>query len=389
MKNMVMECIDKFFYKEFCRLIEQHINKLKVSNIVIFGAGIMGLQLSYVLEDYGLHVYAFADNNSAKWGKKWGEFPIIEPQQLGDVKDAFVLLAIQKFDGCKRQLEEMEFVQNDNLLVMAESLTDKYADDFKNKGEAETLIFGDCTMSVVSLREEEKESLFEKFDKNAHIKVLAQNGIYMRFYYNVLQMCIHNMHNLKKVLLMFSVDIFGNQYHMLPANQHKDILEALCAVSRENSEELSDFINEVEIRNKSNTINFSSPNRSVENAEMILRELKNHTKINYLYQIKKENESLKYLKKFVKFCHDNDIECTCIFMPINYELGLELFGSAFIDKYEKNKAEICDHILDEKGLYCDLSYQLHKDQFMSIRSSNEGIFSKGRNEIYNRVKMFL
>lgn len=75
MRNMVMECIDKFCYIEFCRLIEQYIKKLEVSNIVIFGAGIMGLQLSYVLDEYGLRVHAFSDNSSTKWGKTWGRIP--------------------------------------------------------------------------------------------------------------------------------------------------------------------------------------------------------------------------------------------------------------------------------------------------------------------------
>ncbi len=389
MKKMIMECIDKFYYMEFCSLIESHIKELRDSNIVIFGAGIMGLQLSYVLEKYGLHVYAFSDNNSAKWGEKWGGFSIIEPQQLNKINGIFVFLAMEKFDECRQQLETIGLVQNKNLLVVAEKVARKYVRDFYNKNEANTLIFGDCTLNVVSLQEEEQESLFEKFDRDMDIKVLAQNGTYMRFYYNVLQMCIANMHNLKKVLLMFSVDIFSNQYHMLPANQHKDILDAICPVRQEEFGELSDFLKEVEIRNKSTAINFSAPNRSIENVEMISRELRNHTMINYLYRMKKDNESLEYLRKFIHLCHVREIECVCVLMPVNYETGLNLFSVDFIEKYEKNKAQICDVIVKEKGFFCDFSYQLRKEQFMENRSSNEGILSGGRRELFDRVKSYL
>lgn len=349
----------------------------------------MGIQLSYVLEKYGLNVYAFSDNDSKKWGKRWGDFPIVGPQQLVDIDNIFIFLAMERFGDCKLQLEEMGYVHNNNLIVVAEGITNKYVEDFMNKSRAKTLVLGDCMLNVISLCEEEKESLFERFDRNADVKVLAKNGIYMRFYYHILQMSICKMKNLNKVLLMFSVDIFSNQYHLLPANQHKDVLDKICVISGENSSELSDFRREVEIRNKGNAINFSSPNRSIQNKAMISQELKNHTMINYLYQIRKENESLQYLNKFIEVCHENDIECICILMPVNYELGLNIFSCDFIEKYERNKAEICACILKEKAFFCDLSYLLRKEHFMAIRSSNEGIFSRGRNAIYDRIKMYL
>lgn len=322
-------------------------------------------------------------------GGAWGGYLVIEPSQLENVKDIFIILAIQKFEECKRQLQNMAFVQNDNMLVAVEGIADKYLEDFKDKNEAEVVVLGDCTLNSISLRENEKECLAEKFDSDLNIKVLAQNGIYMRFYYNIFNLCIRNMHRLKKVVLMFSVDIFSNQYHMLPANQHKDILDAICMEGEKKSSELCDFIKEVEIRNRSNAINFSSPNRGIENEELILRELRNHTLINYLYRMKKDNESLKYLRKFIQLCHVSGVECVCILMPVNYEMGLDLFSTDFIEKYEKNKAKICDVISEEKGFFCDLSYQLRGDQFMTNRSSNEGILYKGRTEVYDRVKLFL
>lgn len=389
MSSMVMECIDRFCYMEFCQLIEQHIKQLKIKNIVIFGAGIMGLQLSYVLKAYNLCTYAFADNNSNKWGTKWGDIPVVGAQALMNVENAFVFLAMEKYRDSMIQLEEMGYKKNDDFLVVAEQAADKYVRDFVDKNTAETLILGDCTLNTVSLCEQEKESLFEKFNNSPGIKVLAQNGTYMRFYYNILQMCICNMSKLNKVLLMFSVDIFSNQYHLLPANQHKDILEKVCKAGKEHSKEISDFLREVEIRDNSNVINFSSPNRGIESSEMILRELMNHTKISYLYHMKKGNESLEYLGRFIKLCHDHQIECICFFLPVNFELGLELFSCDFIEKYERNKAEICDCIYREKGFFCDLSYLLRRDRFMAIRSSNEGIYSEGRNEIYSRVKRYL
>lgn len=389
MSGMVMECIDRFYYLEFCQLIEQHMEQLKIRNIVIFGAGIMGLQLSYVLKEYNLNIYAFSDNNSDKWGTMWGENPVVNPQTLTSIDNVFVFLAMAKYWDSMAQLEKMKFRKNDNLLVVAERMADKYVKDFIKKNASKTLVLGDCILNTVSLCEQEKESLFEKFDRSPDIKVLAQNGTYMRFYYNILQMCIHNMQKLNKVLLLFSIDIFNNQYHLLPANQHKDILDKVCKVSKEHSNELCDFVKEVEIRNKSNVINFSSPNRSIENTEMILCELKNHTKVNYLYHIKKENESLEYLGKLIKMCRDHQIECICFFLPVNYEMGLDFFSNEFIEKYEKNKAVVCDCIVYEKGVFCDMSYQLHRDQFIAIRSTNEGIYSEGRNEIYSRVKMYL
>ncbi|MBS7339905.1 MAG: hypothetical protein KIH00_06635 [Lachnospiraceae bacterium] len=103
----------------------------------------------------------------------------------------------------------------------------KLVEYYKKDLRVETLILGDCTTTTISLEDEIKLSLKVLLYKENKIKVLAMNGIYMRAFYNVLLMTLDKMDSIKKLVILLSLGIFGNKYHLLSKNQYENDFEEL------------------------------------------------------------------------------------------------------------------------------------------------------------------
>lgn len=59
--------------------------------VVIFGTGNGGMIVKWMLEDFGVPIRAFTDNNKSKWGTLQDGLPVIAPEALRDDDSSIVI----------------------------------------------------------------------------------------------------------------------------------------------------------------------------------------------------------------------------------------------------------------------------------------------------------
>lgn len=384
----LIECIAKECYDNFCKVVKKTKQLRKDKQIVIFGAGIMGMQFAYTLLQLGINDFIFCDNNSEKWDTMLIGKPIKNPLFIQDIGRYFVFLAMENYEQCANQLEMMEYRQGKNWLLLTNSSGNKMLESFEEKNDATRLVLGDCIVSNVSIREDDKTSIGELLNRKNTVKVLALNGLYMRGYYNILRLCKRKIKYLKEVYILLNVDIMSGRYFLLPKNQHSDIMRELYKKSEFSDEEMTEFLDIIAEREKNTDIlDMSTPNR---NGSLSTEEIENqrriHMKINFLYRISENTESIEYLERILDFCRNDNVKIIFVIMPINYEAGYKYFGDTFKVRYEKIISVLQKYIIKGKGEVLDLSYLLQEKDFICLRSVNEGIREHGRKKVAAKIE---
>lgn len=389
MEEMWIAGVAKENYSNFCEVYNKTLPYRKNKKTVIFGAGIMGLQFGYTIEALGDGDFLFCDNNGEKWGKEIAGRKVISPTELSEKKDKFfVFLAMERYEICALQLEGLGYSKDTDWTNLSNCSEKKLLEDFQKDNAAGIVILGDCAANVISLKDESKMSLEELLYAEGKVKVLALNGLYMRAYYNILLMCLERMKDIKKVVVLLDTGIFQEKFCYYSGNQHVRLMEALQEVSGNKDNEVMTFLEEARKRESTeNLIAQTSPNRTDNiSGEELERARKMHMRLNYLYPVKTETESFRYLELFVKECALRAVEVMGVLMPINNEMGERYFGEAFYEKYEKISKEITNCIQQNGGTVLDLSYTLKNTEFISIRSTNEGMTEYGRNQVARLIK---
>lgn len=384
----LIECIAKECYDNFCKVVKKTKQLRKDKQIVIFGAGIMGMQFAYTLLQLGINDFIFCDNNSEKWDTMLIGKTIKNPLFIQDIGRYFVFLAMENYEQCANQLEMMEYRQGKNWLLLTNSSGNKMLESFEEKNDATRLVLGDCIVSNVSIREDDKTSIGELLNRKNTVKVLALNGLYMRGYYNILRLCKRKIKYLKEVYILLNVDIMSGRYFLLPKNQHSDIMRELYKKSEFSDEEMTEFLDIIAEREKNTDIlDMSTPNR---NGSLSTEEIENqrriHMKINFLYRISENTESIEYLERILDFCRNDNVKIIFVIMPINYEAGYKYFGDTFKVRYEKIISVLQKYIIKGKGEVLDLSYLLQEKDFICLRSVNEGIREHGRKKVAAKIE---
>lgn len=397
-KNMCeerwIEGISKENYDSFCSSFQKNYNLFKEKQIVIFGAGIMGLQFRYILEELGISDALFCDNDEKKWKekKRIAGKKVLCPNALqGQTEKFFVFLAMERYGECANQLNQLGYEENLNWVNLKNCSETKLLEDFQRNRKVSTLILGDCTSNVISIKDCCKSSIAEMLDGENEIKVLALNGLYMRWYYNLLLMSLKTMPDIKKVILLLDVSIFQEMYSFFSNTQHTAVLEKLRDISKIEKDETNLFINEASKREKK-SINLGqmSPNRTDSLSEKeLVQARKIHMRLNYLFPIKEQTESIEYLDKFVQTCVEKEIETYIVILPINHKVGERYFPDTFYTRYEKIRDCVMEHVLKEKGKILDESYSLDEEDFISLRSVNEGIKEDGRKKLVKDIQSIL
>lgn len=381
MEGMWIAGVAKENYVNYCSAYEESLSCRKGKQIVIFGAGIMGLQFCYTMESLGDIACVFCDNDKNKWGTEIAGKKVISPEELKENKEKyFVFLAMERYETCAKQLEKMGCQRGIDWVNLKNVSEQKLLEDFQKDNDASTIVLGDCAVNVVSIADASKLSLGEMLYKENSVKVLALNGLYMRAYYNVFLMCLEKMKKLKKLVLLLDASIFQEKFCYYSGNQHVLIMEQLKEVSQTENLEVFEFLEESRKRAEAtNLLVHFSPNRTeCLSADELERERKMHMRLNYLFPVRKETESFRYLELLAKICQIHSIELVSVIMPINNEMGEKYFGQTFYEKYEKIRDELTICIENNKGIVLDISYELKENDFICLRSTNEGMTAAGR-----------
>ncbi|MCH1640496.1 glycosyltransferase [Paenibacillus timonensis] len=99
--------------KAFLNLAINHHSEIKYT---IFGAGSYGSVVMHKLQDYGIRIDSFVDNNPSIWGTTIEGLPVIPPQKISS--DTFLFVASNWHYEIKKQLLEMGLREDVNFKII-------------------------------------------------------------------------------------------------------------------------------------------------------------------------------------------------------------------------------------------------------------------------------
>ena len=107
--------------------------------------------------------------------------------------------------------------------------------------------------------------------------------------------------------------------------------------------------------------------------------------MNYMYELKEDNECIVYMKKIVDLCRNNNIKLLFFIPPANYLYAEELYGEKFTQKYQANVDKLKRIVREYGADLLDLSYLLGQDEFADIHTIDETANYEGRKAVAGEI----
>lgn len=372
----------KFDYKSLKECIEQNKDLFHAKKIIIFGAGIRGTVFSVLLEKFGFKNIIFTDNNESKIGGMINKYDIIAYNDILSMKkeDCVVIISVENGYTIKKQLENDGFIENKNYFYIDTHLYDMFVEEYLRGDEIDTIIFGDCGVTDISMNDTNftnlSDMLKNKLDAQK-TKVLAIHAMNMCAFYHVLNSYIKCKSKPKKIAIMANFETFTGKQHILPRSQHSILFKMLNNINKDN-DELRQYANLTKERFDNfkmdyftTSTNEFNNNKQITNDKIVL-------KMNYMYSLKEDNECIIYMKKIIELCKLENIKLLFFIPPANYMYAQQLFGDSFKHKYEQNVHVLTDIFDKTKTMWIDLSYVLTSSQFADLHTIDETANYEGR-----------
>lgn len=379
------DIISKINYEMYSKIILSVLKEIKESEkkIVIFGAGIIGGQVSALLNRLNFFDYFFCDNNSEICNKKIDNHIVISTDELKQLlPNVYVFLAMERYEKCLKQLNDYGFELFKNLLIFKNYDETELIKNINCLKNVEEIYFGDCSLINISLNDTIKMSLAELIEEKFNRKVLALNGIYIRQIYNVILKLLSVDNSFKTFTFLFGMEVFNNYYHTIPSNQHLDFWTEIFNQSDLRIVE-KDFFDMLKKRSYSKKVINKKNNLNTCN-NIAARQYIN-LRANYMLDIDPENENLQYISKICEFCNKNNVKIKFVFFPMNYETSNRLTNNRFSYIFEKNKNIIINKLSTFEVEILDLSNLLNENQFIIQDYVNKGIKYDGKITIIKKL----
>lgn len=351
---------------------------LQQKKIIVFGAGIRGTLLSLILEKNGYNEFYFTDNNRAKWGGGINGHLILPINEVyDDIKNVFVLIAIESCATVERQLEAVGFLAGENYQSLDTTLYDFYIEEFKRKTDGKVLVMGDCGLTHISLLDEKKDNMADLIKRgvgNDSVKVLAMHGMGMCSFYHILKTYVSTNDFPEIMVLMANFDTFTGKQHLLPRSQHVELLERIYDSDVNKQEDFRDYIDEAKKRMN----NFQVEIVGGGGKEDFASRARLYIRYNYMYRLREDNENIVYMEKILQWLNKNDVKIIVYIPPVNYQLTEKIGIVNFKEKYEMNVTTINNILKKYKCTLLDFSYLLSENEFSSVMTADETANYEGR-----------
>ena len=379
----------KYDYKALKEFVKENEPLFKSKQIVIFGAGIRGTSFSIFLQKIGYHNIVFTDNNEQKIGGYINEFPIISYEEMVKRKEEIVIIiSVENGFSIMKQLEKDNFQEGVDFFYIENHLYDLYLKEFLEQKKTETLIMGDCGITDISRTDSDYtnlgEILKEKLGSNK-TKVLAVHAMGMRAFYHILKAHIENIEIPRRAIVMTNFETFTGKQHLLPRSQHARLIDMISKSISDSDEELREYVEVTKERfdnfkvdyfaSSKNTLNKMSKDK---NDRIVIR-------MNYMYELKEDNECIVYMKKIISLCNHNNIKLLFFIPPANYMYAEELYGDKFKERYSANVKKLKDIINSNGAEILDLSYLLESDKFADVHTIDETTNYEGRKIVAGKI----
>lgn len=388
--------ISKENYQAIVGWAEENKGKIENKHILIFGAGIRGAEISVILESIGYTDIIFTDNNSDKWGGCIDKYPIIPVKDALDMKDKVVyLVSVEEGASICRQLEREGLKHDVDFYFPKPNLYERFINEYKRNIDKEILVMGDCMFEVVSFEDENKDSLadmlYEKYGLE-NIKLLTMHGLSLPGFYHMLKGQINCSMIPSIVVLMLNFETLTGKQHLLPRSQHTQLIKAAYDYSPDPDGELEKYVMITEQRVKNiqaeffTTNKFSAKKSNNEQGKISDTASKVFFKINYLYTLDTEIESIQYLKKIMNLAHEYKFHLIPFVPPVNYQRGSELFGeNRFESSYGDNLAKLSEVVKNGGFELLDLSHICDNTEFAHTTTPDETTNCLGRKKIIEHI----
>lgn len=377
--------IDQADYEAFLRWFEQHEERLRNQQLILWGAGIRGTTFSILLKERGFRNIKFVDSNPEKYGGFIDEFPILSPEDLERMRGQqkyLILISPENSQEIQSDLKRKGYHPDTDYFVIESGQYPAYVEEFLRPYDGETLIMGDCEFSTMSLNEVDhstlREKLYQRLGKDS-TKILAMHGIGLRAQYNIFRAQILAGMKPARLIIMVNFEMLTGMQHLLPRSQHAELIRMLQDVQPNPTEEFRDYVQVAAERSQNLQMEFfTAPEDTQPVTEAKAR---NYFRLNYLYNLDHETEGLTYLKKFFELTRAEGIAILPFIPPVNYEFARKLFGKTFDIRYGENVEKV-RKIVESAGLYMlDLSYTLDASLFSTPTTVTETSNSQGREKV--------
>lgn len=332
------QTLQKSYYRFLTDFIETHMNILRQARIFIFGAGVRGCNLLWVLKSFHLSDIYFVDNNVNKQGTRLENCSILSFHEADQYTQRHIFLCpIEHGEEILEQLKASGREENSDYFNLDFSFTDYLAveEEIKTPAEDYSLLFGSCELSsyiltdaiLPSLGEVLKERLFQ-----TNCKLCTLPGFYSVIYYHVIQACLKAQKRPPKFTVIVMEQSSLSPYEPLLMGeqnyrQHVQFLERLAIMMPEN-QELEEYLNKVRERLKRSKSG-SNPTK----AENTLEAQRRVYKLKYLYQLRETDESVSYTRRILELLEEKGIPAILLFPPVDYQRGIRICGEDFMERY--------------------------------------------------------
>lgn len=388
--------ISKENYAAIMGCVRANIELFSTKTILIFGAGIRGAEIAVILKNEGYSDIVFTDNNSEKWDGVIDGVPIISVEEaLARREDVVYLISVEEGEPIRRQLEEAGLLYEKDFFFPRPDLYQRFINEFKRDMCNEILVMGDCMFEVISFDDKIKDSLSEIMQQKLgyeNVKHLTMHGMGLPTFYHMLRAQINSGMVPRIFVVMLNFETLTGKQHLLPRSQHTELVNQVVEISDDPTGELKEYQKVVAERVKNVqaeffTTNKFSSNKTANNKSGKISDnaSKVFFKLNYLYKLNPEMESIQYLKKIMKLAHEYGFKVLPFVPPVNYERGIELFQERFEEDYNHN-LEILKHIVSEGGFsLLDLSHICTKELFAHVTTPDETTNYLGREKVADYI----
>lgn len=368
------QAIQKSYYVYLDNFVKEHLNILQDSHIFIFGAGIRGSNLLWVLKQHQLSDICFVDNNVHKQASLFESCRVLPFLDAGNYDRKHVFLCpVENGKPILDQLrasgrkEGIDFFNLDFFFTDYQDLVE----ELKCPASGYSLLCGCCDLSSYILGTTALPSLGEFL--NAEIaqgsyKVCSLPGFYPTIYYHAINTCLRIQQEPPRcVIMMMEVSslspyaplMIGTQNYQ----QHARFMEQLAALVPED-QEIRLYLEKVYER-----LERSKKGSSPTKAENTLEAQRRIYKLKYMYPLREDDESVIYTQKVLHRMKEKDIPVILLFPPVDYQRGEAICGKGFSEKYAGIISRLRS-FLDGSAYKCiDASFIASSDYFVPQSSS--------------------
>ena len=115
----------------YIKLEQGQMSDLQGKNVLLFGAGSLGVRSIEEFHKIGAHIVGFVDNNRQRKGEKVSGYTIYAPEDIGSFPNAYVIITSTYVEEIKQQLTDMGVAHFDVIRLGALRDALKQEDFFK------------------------------------------------------------------------------------------------------------------------------------------------------------------------------------------------------------------------------------------------------------------